>query len=248
MFDTYESIFSQRADSYQAAMARWPDVRCAEFEMVLAPLPLEAGTTLCDMPAGGGYLRRYLARDVDYVAVEASAHFFARCPTEAGARRFQCSADAVPLQGASVDYIVSLAGLHHVSDLDAVFVEMRRLACPGGWVVIADVDIGSASDRFLNGFVHAHNPMGHTGVFLDESTPNRLARAGLRVIDDRRVAVPWSFDSADEMGAYCRLLFGVERASARQVTDHLAAAFESCGGPGAVNIAWPLRRLVCRPA
>lgn len=247
MFDTYESIFNERADSYDGAMADWPYARRAEFEMALAPLPLAAGAVVCDMPAGGGYLHRYLAEGVDYIAVEPSAHFFGQCPEEAGARRLHCPLTAVPLDDASVDHVVSLAGLHHVLDLDPVFVEMRRLVRPDGWVVIADVDAGSAADDFLNGFVHAHNPMGHVGVFFDQSLPDRLARAGLHIVEDRVVNVPWSFTNADELGAYCRSLFGVRLATARQVAQQIHASFGVRTAPAAVNFDWPLRRLVCRP-
>jgi SAM-dependent methyltransferase len=248
MFDTYEGIFSKRAHSYEEAMARWPDARKAEFEMALAPLPLAAGSVVCDMPAGGGYLRRHLPAGVSYVAVEPSEPFFANCPCDEAAMRLQCALDEVSLADASVDHVVSVAGLHHVPELDAVFREMRRLVRPDGWVVVADVNAGSASDDFLNGFVDARNPLGHKGVFFDDATPGRLAKAGLRVVDDRIVATPWSFASPAEMGAYCRALFGIADATVAEVVEQIDLRLGRCPGPGAVNFGWPLRRLVCRPA
>lgn len=248
MFDTYENIFNRRADSYDEAMARCPEARREEFEMALAPLPLRAGAVLCDMPAGGAYLRRYLPEGLEYLAVEPSDQFFARCPEESGARRLQCPLASVPLADHSVDYVVSLAGLHHAPDLDAIFAEMRRLVRPEGWVVIADVQAGSASDRFLNGFVDRHNPMGHKGVFFDAATPARLRGAKLQVVDDRTVLPQWSFADLEEMGGYCRSLFGIDLATAGQVAASIESLLEVRSGPDGVGFGWPLRRFVCRPA
>jgi SAM-dependent methyltransferase len=229
-------------------MVRWPHARRAEFCMALAPLPLSPGTILCDMPAGGGYLHRCLPAGVDYVAIEPAHHFFSQCPTVSGTRRFQAPLTSVPLEDSSVDYVVSLAGLHHAPDLEAIFAEMRRLVRPQGWVVIVEVEAGSASDTFLNGFVDAHNPMGHAGVFFDSATPDRLLRAGFQVVEDQSMAPSWTFADAGQMGAYCKSLFGIERASAGQVAECIEERFGCRAEPGMLSFGWPLRRLVCRPA
>ncbi len=248
MFDTYEEIFSRRADSYHEAMLRCSEARAEEFGVAIAPLVLAPGAIVCDMPAGGGYLRRYLPRTVEYVAVEPAAPFFARCALQAGARKFQSPLTNVPLEDGSVDCVVSLAGLHHAPDLGAIFVEMRRLLRPDGTVVIVDVDAGTASAVFLNGFVHQHNPLGHAGVFFDSRTTDRLRRAEFSVISDESVTPRWKFSSKAQMADYCKSLFGIERASPVQVSDYIEERFDFRAEDGEVSFGWPLRRIVCRPS
>jgi len=246
MFDTYTDIFSRRADSYHQAMTRWPHARRAEFAAALEPLALPAGAVLCDLPAAGGYLRQWLPLgNIDYVAIEPSGHFFQNCPEDDRARRLRCPIEAVALEDGSVDHVVSVAGLHHVPDLGPVFAEMSRIVRPDGKVVIVEVDDGSPTARFLNGFVDSHNPAGHDGRFLGPGTVGLLEQAGLRVEDDGVVAPPWSFASRVEMGAFCTLLFGMEDVTPIEVADALDAGFDRCEGPNAINILWPLRRLVC---
>jgi SAM-dependent methyltransferase len=245
MFDTYEEIFAARADSYQQAMEMLPRAREREFMAVIEPLGNIAGKTLCDMPAGGGYLHRYLPRDVRYVAVEPSEIFIASCPAGAGCSAVRAPIERVPLDTGSVDCLVSLAGLHHCPDLGAVFGEMRRLVRDGGTVVIADVEEGTGPAAFLNAYVDAHNPLGHRGTFLDDAVPALLREAGLAPVADAPIEIPWSFDDARQAGAYCGALFGIEGVAAEEIADAMAETLGLCGGPGAYNVRWELRRLVC---
>lgn len=248
MFDSYTDVFSRRADSYHEAMTRYPEARRAEFAAALEPLTLGAGTLLCDMPAAGGYLHRWLPlEEIDYLAIEPSGHFIENCPRHGRARRLRCPIEAVALDDHSVDHVVSVAGLHHVSDVGPVFAEMARIVRRGGKVVIVEVDEGTPTARFLNGFVDRHNPAGHDGRFLNAATASRLARAGLRIEEDAVIDPVWSFAGRAEMGSFCKMLFGLEDITPGDVADALDAGFARREGPGAVNIGWPLRRLVCAP-
>lgn len=245
MFDTYEEIFATRAGSYQQAMATLPHARDREFMAVVEPLGDVAGKIVCDMPAGGGYLYRYLPRNVRYVAVEPSETFIANCPSAPGCSAVQAPIERVPLDTASIDCLVSLAGLHHCPDLDVVFREMRRLVRAGGRVVIADVERGTRPDSFLNIYVDQHNPLGHRGIFLDHAVPQLLRDAGLVPIADELVEIPWSFDNARQAGAYCGALFGIEGVPADAIAGAMEETLGLCPGPGTYNIRWELRRLVC---
>lgn len=247
MFDTYEEIFAARAASYQAAMERWPAVRRGEFTAALSPLALAPGMLLADVPAGGGYLAGYLGEGVRYVGVEPSDHFLAACPESPLAARRKGSADATGLDAATLDALASVAGLHHCPDLDAVFAEFRRVIGPQGTVVILEVEAGTPTADFLNGFVHAHNSMGHEGHFFDGATAGRLERAGFTVAGDDLLVIPWAFDAEADIGCFARALFGIDRAGEAEVSDAMRQTLGLCAGPGAVNIAWPLRRLVARP-
>ncbi|WP_431851106.1 class I SAM-dependent methyltransferase [Allosphingosinicella sp.] len=247
MFKTYENIFQERADSYHAAMQMCPDARAAEFALVLEPLKLEPGQTLCDVPAGAGYLWRYVGdAQVRYVGVEPSDLFASLFPSHPGAISLRCAMDTLSLPDASLDHLISLAGLHHEPDLPAIFREMRRVLRPGGLAVVADVQQGSSTDRFLNGFVADYNPMGHEGVFLNGSTSAFLEGAGFRVLEDAVHRPQWQFATREEMGEFLRLLFGITKASAAATARAAEDILGLEDAHGAINLAWPLRRLVCQ--
>ncbi len=222
MFDTYAEIFAERAGHYHSAMEALPRAREAEFRSVLSPLDHLPAGTLCDMPAGGGYLAPHLRPDLGYIGVDPASDFVA-LGSRAAARIIRAELSEVPLQSGSVDYVVSLAGLHHESNLGGVFREMRRLVRENGRVVIADVARSTPPARFLNGFVDRMNPMGHDGRFLDESTAPLIENAGLAILEDRIIEAPWVFDDHEEAASFAGQLFGTGRASRSEVADALSA-------------------------
>jgi SAM-dependent methyltransferase len=242
MFDTYSQIFEQRGAAYHHAMAQSPRARDSEFLAVLEPLGGRQGL-LCDMPSGGGYLAAHLPAGMRYVGVDPSDDFIAACP--AGVERIKADIANVPLPEASVDYVVSLAALHHEPDLPAVFREMRRLVRDGGRVVIADAAVGTPPALFLNGFVDANNPMGHEGHFLDDRTVGLIEQAGFAVVDDRLVDMPWQFDSLAEAGEFCRLLFWMPSLDAEAVAAAMDREIGFDEIDGRPHLRWALRRIVC---
>ncbi|MEO7505010.1 MAG: methyltransferase domain-containing protein [Sphingomicrobium sp.] len=246
LFDTYADIFARRASEYQHAMTAWPDARAAEFRAVLAPFAPAPTGLLGDLPSGGAYLARYLPPGLAYVGVD-PAEGFVTAPHAPEARLVRAPITAVPLADASLDHLVSLAGLHHEEDLGAVFAEMRRLLRPGGLAVVADVAAGTPAATFLNGFVDAHNPMGHDGRFLDENTAALVEAAGLTILDDALTSMPWRFASRGEAGAFCKYLFGLPGLGAAAVAEGMAGdiGFDD-DADGGVSLRWALRRLVCR--
>jgi SAM-dependent methyltransferase len=245
MFDSYEQIFARRADRYRNAMAMCPQARDAEFLAVVAPLG-DMAATVFDVPAGGGWLRRYLREGTRYVAVEPAESFFVECPEDRLAERIRSPIEAVPRPGGCADAIVSLAGLHHVADPGPAFGEMHRLLGDGGLLVIADVAAGTGPDRFLNGFVDANNPMGHEGRFLDAGTAAQLESAGFDLLDDALIAMPWRFDHPEQGGAYCADLFGIEGCSLVELTTALTDLVGAGQSASSFTVEWCLRRIVCR--
>ena len=67
---------------------------------------------------------------------------------------------------------------------------------PGGRLGIADVQLGSPPDRFLNGFVHEHSRTGHQGVFLDAAFAETLRAAGLAKVTLAMRPLRWRFTDA----------------------------------------------------
>jgi SAM-dependent methyltransferase len=243
MFDTYSEIFAERGAAYQQAMAECPAARDAEFHAALDPLRHKPVRLLCDMPSGGGYLAAHLPAGMRYVGVDPSDDFVSACP--AGTVCIQAPITAVPLADGTVDAVVSLAALHHEPDLAAVFREMRRLLKPGGRAVIADAEAGTPVAAFLNGFVDEHNPMGHVGIFLDEHTAGLIEEAGFTIADDAIVDMPWRFDSIQEAGTFCRLLFSMPELDAAAVADAMERQLGFAVVDGRPHLRWALRRIVC---
>jgi len=243
MFDSYAEIFAERGAAYHAAMAACPRARDAEFHAVLEPLRNSPEGLLCDLPSGGGYLAAHLPPGLRYVGVDPSDDFIDACP--AGLDRIKADLVAVPLDDASVDYIVSLAALHHEPDLPSVFREMRRLLRAGGRAVIADVAIDTAPAVFLNGFVHANNPMGHEGHFLDDRIAGLLENAGFMISDDRLVDVPWQFETRGEAGQFCSQLFWMPSLDAGVVADAMDREIGFFASDGQIHLRWQLRRITC---
>ena len=243
MFDTYAEIFAQRAADYHHAMKASPRARDAEFSAVLEPLHGRASGLVCDMPSGGGYLADYLREGLDYIAIDPATDFFVEWPRPL--QRLLAEITNVPLADQSVDYVVSLAGLHHEPSLASVFAEMRRLLRPGGRAVLADVAVGTRPATFLNGFVAENCPLGHDGRFLDEETGPALEAAGLKVVDDRLLDVPWVFADLNEAGEFCRHLFGMTGLDATTVAEAMDREIGFAMDRGEPRLQWVLRRLVC---
>lgn len=243
MFDSYAEIFAERARDYHAAMVACPRARDAEFVAVLGPLEGWPDGLLCDVPSGGGYLAPYMRPGLRYLGIEPARDFLQASP--AALERLHGDITDVPLPDGTVDYIVSLAGLHHEPSLTQVFAEMRRLIRPGGRVVIADVGEGTAPARFLNGFVAEHNPLGHEGRFLSDTTAALAEAAGFAVTDDRQIDVPWRFDDLHQAGSFCGRLFGITALAPTQVADALGELIGFDHSNGSPQLKWTLRRLVC---
>lgn len=242
MFDTYAQIFEKRAAEYHHAMRQSPRARDAEFLAVLEPIRDAAPGLVCDMPSGGGYLADYLWSGMDYLAVDPATDFFVEWPRPL--QRLLAEIGDVPLASQSVDYVISLAGLHHEPSLPRVFAEMRRLLRAGGRLVLADVAVDTAPANFLNGFVAANCPLGHDGRFLDEHCAPMVEAAGFRIADDRLMDLPWTFGSRTEAGEFCRNLFGVTGLGADETAEAMEREIgfdEDGNGP---RLRWTLRRIV----
>jgi SAM-dependent methyltransferase len=223
LFSSYKDIFDQRGASYHQAMLRYPDARKNEFDNILSLARPKPGEILVDLPSGGGYLKQFIqVDDVEIVEVETSRGFHDRQTASGNVRNLLCNLDAIPLEDASADILLSLAGLHHVDNLPDVFREAYRILKPEGRFCLADVQAGSDVDHFLNGFVDAHNSMGHQGSFIDEDFIRKLADAGFVIDVDELRSYSWDFPSPQAMAEYCTLLFGMDKADAMTVINGIS--------------------------
>ncbi len=228
MFDTYSDIFNQRGKLYHQAMVDWPLARQAEFETVLSFLDLSPGQTLCDAPSGGGYLRNFISvPGVKLYFAETSDAFAQQIKGSIDNTTLFCKTIAdLPLTDGTVDRVVSLAGLHHVDPQIDFYREAMRILAPEGIFVIADVQIGSGVDRFLNGFVDRHSSMGHKGLFLADHTLVDLTDCGFQIVSSELKSYTWQFPTPTVMANYCQMLFGIDQADLQTVLQGI----ESCVG------------------
>ena len=214
----YGEIFHRRGGSYDQAMRLCPDARAAEFRALLRHVDPADLRRVADIPSGGGYLGRYLPGGVALDSYDPAGSF-----RGAGGVR-AVDLDAPRLARRNYDLMTCLASLHHVADKSAFFDALAAHLRPGGRIVLADVVEGTPVARFLDGFVARHNGMGHDGFYLSAADPFDFGRGHPRVADAivETVAVPWHFSGRRELGAFCRLLFGLGDIDA----DEVAGAVE----------------------
>lgn len=239
-FEEYGDIFEQRGHRYHAAMCACPQARDAELETAVAWSALRTGQVLCDVPSGTGYLRRFVDARVTVVHVETSP-VFARLGRAQGAPVALGTMYDLPLRTAGADRVLSLAALHHVADKGRFYREAFRILRPGGGLCIGDAGADSAVAGFLNGFVHAHNSMGHEGRFIGPEIAADLEAAGFRVDRAADVAVPWRFRSPDEMVAFVQALFGLDRATPAQILRGVSEQLGWDRTDDGCQLRWALR-------
>jgi len=245
MIQTYEQIFRKRADAYQKAMELFPGARDLEFQLAVSAADIKPGHTVCDAPAGGGYLRSYLPAGIEcYLAVETAPDFIGHCPMGDADRIIESPLHNIALEDDSVDVCINLAGSHHLEDKSRFFTEAARILKPGGRLVLVDAETGTGADRFLNEFVDQNNSMGHKGVFLNPQTAAGVVASGFKINRDELVEFPWCFENKHDMGLFCKLLFGIDLADKDTVLQAAEDILGFMPGPGQVNMAWSLRCIV----
>lgn len=241
MYDTYQEIFRKRADIYHQAMMEFPSVRRQEFEQAVRFLDIAPGDLVCDVPSGGGYLAPYVqTEDVSFIFLETSAEFASHCPVGPNCSVMECVLESLPLDDGSVDRLLSLAAVHHVPDKAALYREFCRVLKSSAKLVIVDVEVGTNTANFLNGFVDRFNSMGHRGMFLDAGGIEQVAQCGFDLVGIARPEITWSFESTAAMTGFFRKLFGLDKATDADILAGVAEHFPRKRQNGRVEIDWQL--------
>ncbi|CAG0938517.1 hypothetical protein GPROT2_00260 [Gammaproteobacteria bacterium] len=235
----YEGIFRTRGARYEQAMRNWPEARREEFLRPLALLAPGPGECVADVPAGGGYLRRYLPDCCTWLGHEPCASFLGEGAADSALL-------PLPWRNASVDAAISIAGVHHLADKLPLFREVRRVLRPGGRFVLADVAAGSPVALFLDGFVGRHNSTGHAGDYLGAATLEVLAAAGFEVTHSATERYCWWFDDRRQAGDFCRLLFDVRGLDADAVADGIEEHLGFEQQRSRLGVKWQLWVASCR--
>jgi SAM-dependent methyltransferase len=236
----YAEIFDARGQAYHEAMLRFPEARAEEFNAILNCAGLKDGQTVCDYPSGGGYLEGFIKPSVDLVLLETSKVFFACAAEHSRARRLLVEDGKIPMESHSADRFISLAGLHHLADKRPFFREVHRALKPGGAFALADAFEGSGVAGFLNEFVHEHSEAGHEGIFLNGGTRYELEDCGFNIGFMQPISYGWNFSSIEEMCEYCRLMFGVTRATPAQTEAAIRRYLGITESGGKYRMGWEL--------
>lgn len=234
----YEEIFNQRGKSYHLAMERYPEAREEEFIAAVKRLKQTQNSTILDLPAGGGYLRKYLNESVNYLAYDFSGEF-----NDNHLQIKKCKESKVELSDESVDEIVSLAALHHIVARKEFYSEMYRILKPGGRLVIGDATANSKLDTFLNGFLDEWNSMGHNGRFIAEGDLAEIEEAGFRT-DIAIDKYQWNFSTQHDALDFFRLLFCLDRNPKKET---LFSALQELGisQENGFSVGWELGFITC---
>lgn len=206
----YKDVFRHRGQSYDLAMKKYPNVRNKEFEQLFSIIPLIKNETILDVPALGGYLKKYCLDDTNVIFLDFSQSIN-NINIVSPYDRWN-----IPI----VDRIVCLAATHHIDDLNSFLQNLCFHVKTKGFIHIADVSVKSKISRFLDDFVGPHTSTGqHKGKYYDWKKIDFPESLNVIKIEER--SCPWIFNSEQEMIEYCRLLFDLQNVSDKDILSAL---------------------------
>jgi 2-polyprenyl-3-methyl-5-hydroxy-6-metoxy-1,4-benzoquinol methylase len=109
----------------------------AVYEMVARALDRRniSGATALDLGCGAGALRAVLeARFKTYIGVDAVR--YDSFPASARFIEVDLNAATFPVESASADFVVATETIEHLENPRALLREMKRIARPGGWLIV----------------------------------------------------------------------------------------------------------------
>lgn len=217
MNKSYTEHFDQRGSAYERAMRRYPQARDEEFQQLISAAKLTAGMQIADVPAGGGYLKRYLPDNTTWLGHEPCASFTNHTTSN------NASVPLLPLPWpeSSIDCVMSLAGVHHLKDKSSLFQEIKRVLKPNAQLVLSDVAENTQVARFLDQFVGAHNSTGHEGIYLNDNTEKEIASLGFQITKVAQVNLNWRLPSKRAAADFCTQLFDLKDVTSEEVIEAL---------------------------
>lgn len=176
--------FEHKAERYDGAARR---VRVVEdvADAIRARIELKSEMALADFGAGTGLLLERIAPHVRSIAaIDVSPSMIAQL--EAKLDRIVCEVEVLLTDltkdrpSRCFDGIISSMTLHHIEDLPGIFLTLRTMIGPGGFLALADLDTEDGSFHDEDTGVHHHGfqrgalaaiaaKSGFTDVALDDA-------------------------------------------------------------------------------
>lgn len=230
----YTELFDIRGHQYDHAMRAYPNARDQEFLTILKKVVIEAENTVLDIPAGGGYLQRYLPENIHYISHEPCASF--------NQQQTDLDTSLLPLtlDRDTVDVVISLAGVHHIHEKGPLFNEIQRVLKPQGQFILADVHEESNVASFLDGFIGNFNSTGHEGVYLNDETPQQLSESGWQIESAQRCRYQWQFENDYAMANFCMSLFDLQNVSHKTIIAEIDKRLGVTNVANGIGMNWEL--------
>jgi SAM-dependent methyltransferase len=205
----YIKSFTNRVHSYLKAVELYDNVLDEEIITAINNLQLKKDDILLNIFAGGIPIDKYINNELNitYLAFDTHIDFILN-----SIKKF--SFDKIPIQSNSVNKIICLATLHHLSidERNILYSELYRILIPGGRLVIADVICDSPQAKWLNEFVDKYNSNGHKGLFFTNNDSELIEKNGFNV-DVSINKYNWNFKDEKCLLHFCKLLFGLDLCS-----------------------------------
>jgi ubiquinone/menaquinone biosynthesis C-methylase UbiE len=130
--------------------AKWDDMRTGFFsesirEKAFIAADISKGRICADVGAGTGFITEGLIqKGLNVIAIDQSEEMLNQMKRKFGDVSLidyrQGTAENLPIEDNSVDYVFANMYLHHVDDPAIAITEMVRIIKPGGKIVITDLD------------------------------------------------------------------------------------------------------------
>jgi SAM-dependent methyltransferase len=208
----YDIVFQHRATDYAYAVQMYPNVLINELSTAASMVNAKPNETIINIPGACADISKYLPPSVIYKPYETNKQFSALTGIP-----YSANFD-IPESNESVDKVLSLASLHHLTDEERVefYKTVHRCLKPGGKLIIGDVCVGSRQDKWLNEFVNKYN--GHNGKFWSDNDKTLMTGFNVKT---KMKHYPWVFSSQIEMIDFCKHLFGIKNASDSEIKEGL---------------------------
>lgn len=208
----YQQIFQKRANDYHYAMQKYPNARDNEFESLISTVDFSRIKNVLDVPSGGGYLKKYLPKNIELISADFSEGFTNQEIQLVNPTQFSYCDN-------SFDLVLSLSGLHHLNDVPKFVNECLRVLKENGSFIFSDVKKDTAVDFFLNEFVNKYNSLGHNGMFFTENSFNDFPLLQQKIVRTQYNQYPFVFKDKSEMICFFSHFFGLDKANENIIYD-----------------------------
>lgn len=229
----YQKIFEKRANDYHWAMQKYPDVRSYEFESLISSTDFSSINKVLDIPSGGGYLKKYLAKNIELISADFSEGF-------TNERIQLASPTNFPYSDNSFDLVLSLSGMHHLNDVPKFVNECLRVLKENSSFIFSDVKKSTPVDIFLNEFVNQYNSLGHNGIFFTEDSFNEFPLLQQKIVRTQYNQYPFVFKDKTEMLSFFSYFFGLDKANENIIYDGIRDILGIKSTTNGLEVDWGL--------